>query len=98
MLMFDGVTYDPTRDGERLTSQLERVKQLMLDGQWRTLDQVAAVCGGTTASVSARLRDLRKPKFGPFIVQRTYIGDGLWQYRVCPDWLDFQPLTETTTR
>ena len=78
----DGTTYSPDRDGERLERLFERVKALMLDGRWRTLAEIQAVCGGSEASVSARIRDLRKKRFGAYIVEREYVGDGLWQYRV----------------
>jgi len=38
---FDGATYEPEHDLERLSTQLERVKSLMLDGHYcPTLTQV----------------------------------------------------------
>ena len=37
--------------------------------------------GDPEASVSARLRDLRKKRFGSHIITRRYVSDGLWQYR-----------------
>lgn len=80
--MFDGETFDEERDGERLNSQFERVRELMLDGEWRTLEAISTAVGYPTHSVSARLRDLRKPKFGGFAVHREYVSDGLWRYRV----------------
>jgi len=63
-LRFDGKTFDQVKDGKRLTSQLERVKKLMKDHQWRTLSHIHNVVGGSEAGISARLRDLRKLKFG----------------------------------
>lgn len=83
--MFGGSTYLPYLDSARLSSQLERVKQLMNDGEWRTLPQIQAIVGGSEAGISARLRDLRKQKFGGLIVNRKRIGDpskGLWVYQV----------------
>ena len=41
MTQFDGSTYSPALDGPRLTSQLARVKELMSDGRWRTLQEIA---------------------------------------------------------
>lgn len=79
---FDGATFEPSRDGERLTSQLIRVKELMLDGQWRSLPQIAAVVGGSEAGVSARLRDLRKPRNGAYTVNRRHVAEGLHEYQV----------------
>jgi hypothetical protein len=79
---FDGATFQPERDGERLTRQLDRVKELMLDGQWRSLPQIAALVGGSEAGVSARLRDLRKPRNGAYTVNRRHVEDGLHEYQV----------------
>jgi hypothetical protein len=56
----------------------------MRDGRWRTLDQISAYAGGSVASVSARLRDLRKPKYGSLNVERQYLTEGCWSYRVTP--------------
>ena len=83
---FDGKTYDPAQDRPRLTMQLFRVRRLMQDGQWRTLGAIAKQVGASEASVSARLRDLRKPKFGALVVDRRRVAgaNGLWEYRVAP--------------
>jgi hypothetical protein len=86
--LFDGVTADPELDDARLTSLLDRVRQLMLDGKWRTLREIADALGhGSEASISARLRDLRKPKFGGLIVEsrRRYTEgptSGVWETQV----------------
>lgn len=81
---FDGETYDADKDGVRLTGQLLRVYEAMKDGRWHTLDELAEVSGGSEASVSARLRDLRKEKFGSHEVERERVKgeDGLWKYRL----------------
>ncbi len=34
------------------------------------------------ASVSAQLRHMRKPRFGGHTVEREYVGDGLYNYRL----------------
>jgi len=82
LLHFDGSTYSRERDGSRLTRQAERVKALMADGQWRTLAQISEATGDPQASVSARLRDLRKRRNGGHTVERRHLGDGLYEYRV----------------
>ena len=79
---FDGDTYDAARDGARLGSHLERVLALMQDGGWWTLVDLAIEAGCSEASASARLRDLRKPKFGGHHVERRHVVNGLWQYRL----------------
>lgn len=79
---FDGDTYDADRDHARIGGQLERVRAAMSDGRWWLLDELTAQCGGTVASVSARLRDLRKPRFGSNEIEREYLTAGLWRYRM----------------
>lgn len=78
---FDGVTIFP-EDEARLSGQLRRVKFVMLDGEWRTLDQIGSLTGAPPASVSARLRDLRKVKFGGYDVQRRRRARGIHEYRL----------------
>src|SRR5687768_6926666 len=86
--MFDGVTYDHGRDSERLATQLRAVRALMSDGQWRTLSEIVLALltdhaiVASTPSVSARLRDLRKAKFGGHTIGREYVSAGLWRYRM----------------
>lgn len=93
---FDGETYDPNLDGARLAAQLHEVYRATIDGRWRTLEQIARIVAGKksvplalvpTQSVSARLRDFRKPKFqrklgGFLIVKRLSRLRGIWPLRV----------------
>mgnify|MGYP000412766031 CR=1 FL=1 len=80
---FDGKTYDHVRDSARLSGLMAKVHGLMIDGQWRTIPQICEAIGANSeASVSARLRDLRKPRFGSHTVEREYLAAGLWRYRV----------------
>lgn len=81
-LKFDGETIDDDRDTDRLNCQLYKVAKFMQDGAWRTLDSIAFHTGAPEASVSARLRDLRKPKFGSHIIERRYVTKGLFEYRM----------------
>lgn len=86
MSTFDGATYDEKKDGPRLSRQLDRVKALMLDGQWRTLRHIVDSIEGpaSEAGVSARLRDLRKRRFGACLVERRRLpgSPGLHEYRL----------------
>lgn len=68
-------------DGPRLRAQLERVRNLMRDGEWRTLHDIGTRTGDPEASVSARLRDLRREGL---VVERKRVpkGNGLHVYRV----------------
>lgn len=82
---FDGETYEPEFDHERLGAQALRVWGLMRDGTWRTLAEIEAACGDPQASISARLRDFRKHDFGDHTVERRRRGEGrcgLFEYRV----------------
>lgn len=79
---FDGATYEPKRDHARLKGQLLRVYQLMSDGEWRTLRNLANHVHGSEAAVSARLRDLRKDKYGAREIERRHLGSGLFEYRM----------------
>jgi len=82
-LRFDGSAYEPKYDRERRTGQILRVFDLMLDGRWRTLGEIARATGDPEASVSAQLRHLHKERFGAHTVVRQARGDrerGLREY------------------
>ncbi len=85
---FDGATYDARLDQARLASQLGRVYRVMADGQWRSLTQLKADIRDTydvddsEAAVSARLRDLRKSRFGSYVVNRRRVAGGYYEYQV----------------
>jgi hypothetical protein len=74
-----GETFDRERDGKRLNAQCKRVFDAMRFGDWRTLSSLALVTGDPEASVSARLRDLRK---AGHTVERRYVERGLHEYRL----------------
>jgi hypothetical protein len=84
-LEFDGPTYAPDRDGARLRRQLTTVWEFMCDQHWATLPEIAEATGYPEASISARLRDLRKVRFGGHTVHRHCLGKGLWEYKVVPN-------------
>ena len=78
----DGLTYDHGRDYERLNTQQRVVYDVMRDGAWYTPEQLEEFTGYGWASISARLRDLRKPQFGGHVVEREGMGGGLFRYRL----------------
>lgn len=63
-----------------------------LMSRWFTLSRISGQTGDPEASVSARLRDHRKPKFGGmdwnliewggWIMESKYVDKGLWKYRL----------------
>jgi len=68
---FDGETYERDKDKTRLKRQLSDVRRyLIANPSWHTLAELEEALKYPQASVSARIRDLRKPKFGGWDVQR----------------------------
>jgi hypothetical protein len=90
---FDGETYEEEVDHERLGAQFLRVFAVVRDGHWRSLKAISLACGDPEASVSARLRDMRKKKFGGHNVERERVDDdrGLFVYRVLVNVKTIQP-------
>lgn len=83
-MRFNGADYVPDRDNERLSNQLYRVWDCMVDGKWRTLNQISVATGDPEPSISAQLRHLRKPRFGGHTIERRYCGNGLYEYKLVP--------------
>lgn len=83
-MRFSGTTYDPNQDQQRLTTQYNRVFERMCDGEWHTLAELAEYSNGSEAAVSARVRDMRKQRFGAHTVERERVPGkkGLWRYRL----------------
>lgn len=82
---FNGSDYVAGKDHARLSKQHERVRDLMLDGTWRTLDEIATATGDPAASISAQLRHLRKPRFGGWKVEKRTRANrehGLYEYHL----------------
>lgn len=79
---FDGATYDDARDGGRLNRQHDIIYALMRDGRPRTLAEIEAATGFPQASISARLRDFRKPRFGGHDLIGACRERGVWVYRL----------------
>ena len=81
---YDGQTIDDGIDHGRLRRQHALVFAAMHAGAWTTLRQVAQLTGAPEASVSARLRDFRKRKFGGHKVERrrAQAEAGTYEYRL----------------
>lgn len=79
--LFDGQTYEPSLDKERLAKQARAVYEIMIDGEWRSLRSIVEACVArdvwpSEAGVSARLRDFRKEAFGSHTVNRRRAEPG----------------------
>lgn len=82
---FDGSDYVPELDKKRLTGQMHDIFELMKDGEWRTLDEIAKILNHPQASISAQLRNFRKERFGGHKVNKRRRGDreaGLFEYQL----------------
>lgn len=79
----DGETYDAAFDYDRLNAQAKRVYDVMSDGQWWTLAGISARTHDPEASISARIRDFRKHKFGRLDVDAEKVaGTNQFRYRL----------------
>ena len=90
ILDFDGNTFDKNKDGRRLANQLRAVYDIMSDGQWHTLDQIERITGYEKQSISARLRDLRKTRFGSHTIERRRFTAGVYEYRLIKNPLSYR--------
>ena len=88
-LDFDGPVYDPALDRDRLTGQMQRIRQVLLAaaflGDWLTLSEIHDRTSDPEASISAQIRHLRKPRFGSHRIDKRRRGKGstgLWEYRM----------------
>jgi hypothetical protein len=74
--LFDG-PHIRRADDAALGAQLAAVRAVMSDRQWHTLAELAAAAQCSDASASARLRDLRKGRFGGHVVECQRYGKGM---------------------
>lgn len=67
-----------------LDGQVGKVLEVLQDGRWHTLRQIAGQLEIPEQSVSARIRDLRKPHFGRHTVERRKVAERppVYQYRL----------------
>lgn len=63
-------------------NQRQIVWQAVADGGWHYLADLAARLNLPEQSVSARLRDFRKARYGSHVVERKKQERGLYAYRV----------------
>lgn len=77
-----GPAFDKAKDGERIATQRKTIRNLMIDGKWRTLFEIAKKTKQPEASISAQLRHLRKKEFGSHTVEKRRRTVGLWEYQV----------------
>ena len=77
-----GDTFDEDLDGKRIESQQSRIERTMIDGEWRSLREIAALTGDPESSISARLRTFKRS--GGHYEKRRRAGmerRGVWEYK-----------------
>lgn len=69
----------------RLTTQREKLRFLLTryPSKWWTLAELNKNIGASEAGISARLRDMRKPQYGSYDIEKRHDGS-LWHYRIRP--------------
>jgi hypothetical protein len=75
----------PKADHDRALIQLGAVKNLMADGKWRSIPEVAAELRAPDTSIpaiGARVRDLRKAVNGGHTVDKRQRRPGYWEYQL----------------
>lgn len=84
-LVFEGETFGP-EDAARLGQQMLDVLTFMADNRWHGLAEISSAIAHPEASVSARLRDLRKVRFGGHTIDRRRAGSNgaSFEYRLAP--------------
>lgn len=75
-----GVELTPA-DHVRLGAQLRRVLDVMREGGWWSVPQIALLTGDPEVSVSAQVRNLRKPKHGGHQIERRRVGN-VYEFRL----------------
>lgn len=83
-VVFDGDDYVHQRDSKRLKTQLEQIESYIEGKGYLTLQEIADATGFAQTSVSAQLRNLRKERFGSRKIDRKYISNGLYSYKLMP--------------
>src|ERR1700722_14722676 len=93
---FRGATCMPSLDRTRLSLQIERLRVYMLGVEWRSLREIKSALEDIYApavvpesSISAQLRNLKKPGYSYLLLKRRRAGvhgpsSGLWEYRLLP--------------
>jgi hypothetical protein len=84
-IAFDGETYKYLIDFERMDTLFRQVWDIMEDNRWHYPAELEdALRPHLWASLSARVRDPRKLKWGEHLVLSEPRGNGLWRYKLIP--------------
>src|SRR5688572_12420258 len=88
---FHGADFVESRDQSRLERQIDRIFNVMKDGVWRSVDEIAELTKDETTgfaykatSISAQLRNLKKPENGSHTLNRRHEGNGFYRFQIIP--------------
>lgn len=62
-----------------MAKQVDEIRDFLSSGCWYTIDEIVRMTSYAPQSVSARLRDLRKPEFGGHTISRRPVPDGVFK-------------------
>jgi len=94
--IFGGAAYEPSLDRARLSVQVERIRGFMLGVEWRSLREIKIALENIhaptlfpEASISAQLRNLKKPPYFYRLMKRRRVGihgagGGIWEDKLLP--------------
>jgi hypothetical protein len=68
-------------DHIRLGAQIKRVLDALSDGCWHSVPEIARLTSDPEVSVSAQVRNLRKPKHGGYTIERRRVAN-VYEYRL----------------
>ena len=81
---FGAVLPDDPKIKKRASTQRIQLFYRMKGGSYWTLEELSSMTGIFVQSVSARLRDFRKPQYGGHTVVKKMLNEGVWQYKLIP--------------
>ena len=96
---FSGSDIDPERDDARLKTQLDLIRDLVLNQGWWQVKHIAHILSVPETSVQAQLRNLRKPQHGAYLVTKKALA-AVYTYKVEERDKDnpYQPPTDSASR
>ncbi len=73
---------DPSYDGFLAKTNVEKTLEILQNGGWYTVQQLAPLIHATETATSSALRDLRKPKYGQYNIFRRRLPLNISEYKL----------------
>ena len=80
-----GTTFNEALDGKRVRTQMQVIRDYMLNHDYVTLFDIERDLHYPTSSISAQLRNLKKIQFGEHILEKRRVSidnAGTWVYKL----------------